>query len=56
MQSSKVFKCCGNCMWLSDDFTSVCVNDDSENCADFVGFEDCCEKWEASDQIPRKGG
>lgn len=30
------------CVWLSDDFTMVCVSDKSEHCADFVD-EDICE-------------
>ncbi|MBQ9251587.1 MAG: hypothetical protein IJ188_03005 [Clostridia bacterium] len=40
-------KNCGNCKWLSDDFTLVCVNVDSEHRADFVDGETCCDKWEA---------
>lgn len=44
---------CGNCDWRSDDFTSVCVNGDSPNCADFVDFTDTCEHWEEQ-KGPRK--
>lgn len=41
---------CGTCKWLSDDFTSVCVNGESERRADFVEKNDWCPNWE------RKGG
>ena len=37
---------CANCKWRSDEFTSVCVNDESEHLADFVTGNMTCEKWE----------
>ncbi len=37
---------CASCKWRSDDFTSVCVNDASDHLADFVAWNDFCEKWE----------
>lgn len=42
---------CETCKWRSDDFTSVCVNDESDNLADFVGADDTCDKWEAKCDI-----
>ena len=43
-------QCCGNCRWLSDGFTSVCVNSDSEHCADFVMADDTCEHWKQKEE------
>lgn len=43
-------KTCENCHWRSDDFASVCVNGESENCADFVSEDDGCEEWEGKDE------
>ena len=40
---------CKNCKWHSDDFTSACVNGESEHCADFVSENDGCEEWEKKD-------
>ena len=37
---------CKNCRYRSDDFTSVCVNADSDRVADFVMPDDWCEEWE----------
>lgn len=42
---------CETCKWRSDEFTSVCVNDESDNLADFVGADDTCDKWEAKCDI-----
>lgn len=39
-------KSCAFCKWLTDEFTSVCFNDESERCADFVSDTDTCEHWE----------
>ena len=39
-------KNCETCKWRSDDFTSACVNGESEHCADFVSEDDWCEEWE----------
>ena len=44
---------CKNCKWLSDDFTSVCVNDASDYLADFVMPEDGCPEWEGEDELHR---
>ncbi len=40
---------CETCKWRSDDFTSACVNEDSEHRADFVNADDTCECWEGND-------
>ncbi len=40
---------CKNCHYRSDDFTSVCVNADSDRVADFVMPDDWCEEWEGND-------
>lgn len=37
---------CETCKWRSDDFTSVCVNDESDHLADFVETDCVCEWWE----------
>lgn len=39
-------KNCYSCRWLTDRFTSVCFNDESEHRADFVDQDMCCDKWE----------
>ena len=39
-------KCCASCKWWSDEYTSVCVNDESDSLADFVEMNDSCEHWE----------
>jgi len=44
---------CFYCKWLTDEFTSICWNDESERCADFVDFTDTCEHWEEQ-KGPRK--
>lgn len=38
-------KTCSTCHYLSDDFTSVCVNPDSEHRADFVMADDTCPQF-----------
>lgn len=40
---------CKNCKWRSDDYTSVCVNDESDHLADVVEAEQTCECWEKRD-------
>lgn len=42
---------CETCKWRSDDFRSVCVNDESDNLADFVDANDTCDKWEGKCDI-----
>ena len=38
---------CKNCKWLCDpEMESVCVNSDSEHCADFVSPNDSCSEFE----------
>ena len=42
-------KCCGTCKWhkfenISDGF--VCVNSDSDYCADWTEYGDSCEEGE----------
>lgn len=40
-------KTCMTCKWCHDpEFTSVCVNSDSEKCADFAFDDYWCELWE----------
>lgn len=39
---------CGTCRWFADD-VEVCVNDKSAHCADFVGANDGCAYWEATE-------
>ena len=37
-------KYCSTCQWYADN--GVCVNGDSEHCADFRSEDDGCEMWE----------
>lgn len=39
-------KRCKTCKWRSDEYTSVCVNDESDYLADFVEADFVCDKWE----------
>lgn len=42
-------KCCGTCKYHHyDDIDDgwVCVNDRSECCTDWIGYEDSCNEWE----------
>ena len=50
-----MFAECKNCKWRSDNFTSVCVNGESERRADFVCEDDSCEKWEEKEMDEREG-
>ena len=43
-------KACCTCKWWhkeSDEYCQVCVNDESESCADYTEPDDYCDKWEA---------
>jgi hypothetical protein len=41
---------CKNCKWLCDpEMSSVCWNDKSPHCADFVLPNDVCEHWQNHD-------
>ena len=46
-------KICGTCKWHRPDDTFpcdwVCVNSDSDNCADYTEYEDTCDEWEGRD-------
>lgn len=44
---------CKNCWWLSDEYTSVCTNENSPNCADFVLHSQTCAWFDAND-TPRQ--
>ena len=38
---------CGTCRWHRGEGSDwVCVNDKSDYCTDFTGYEDTCEEWE----------
>ena len=41
-------KCCGTCKWheCEMDDSWICVNRDSEYCADWTVYDHCCEEWE----------
>lgn len=46
-------KCCGNCKWhhhedIDDGY--ICVNADSECCADWTEHSYCCSEWEEEDE------
>ncbi len=44
-----MFDSCSTCKWIQFDeygLAWVCVNGDSEYCADFVDAEGSCNKWE----------
>ena len=46
-------QCCGTCKYhkfenVNDGY--VCVNSDSEYCADWTEYSDCCEEWEERDE------
>ena len=38
---------CGCCKWLSNEFTSVCCNDKSHKCGDFVDLGYVCPYFES---------
>lgn len=46
-------KHCRTCRWgARDDLADlVCVNGDSEQCADWVGDDDTCDCWEPMEEI-----
>ncbi len=37
-------KTCSTCDYF-EQYSWVCCNGDSENCADFVDEDDCCPHW-----------
>lgn len=42
--------CCGTCRWHEHEDIDdgwVCVNDQSEYCADWTEYDDICDEWEA---------
>ncbi len=46
-------QCCGTCKWHKNENISdggVCVNGDSDYCADWTGYDDSCEEWEERDE------
>lgn len=40
-------KCCGTCKWhkCEMDDSWICVNRDSEYCADWTDYDHCCKEW-----------
>ena len=49
-------KTCKTCEWLEYDALGrahVCVNANSDNCADFVNVGDTCDKWEKTEVKPK---
>lgn len=40
---------CGTCRW-HDDFSWVCFNGESPNCADFTNTDDTCPAYEPAEQ------
>lgn len=48
---------CSNCWWLSDRYTSVCVNERSPHCGEFVRLDDSCLFFDADEEkIKADGG
>ena len=46
-------QCCGTCRYHEyEDFSQgyVCVNDESEYCADWTEYNDTCDEWEGKDE------
>lgn len=45
-------QCCGTCQYGSYDKMQgyVCVNGESEHCADFTDYDHCCSEWERKDK------
>ena len=41
---------CRNCWWLSDEYTSVCVNESSPHCADFVLLNQSCTYFDPDEK------
>ena len=41
---------CRNCWWLSDEYTSVCVNEASPHCADFVLLNQSCPHFDLDER------
>ena len=45
LDTIKEKKCCKNCKW-HDDFSWVCFNGESEECAGVTNNDFVCDKWE----------
>ncbi|MBR5677087.1 MAG: hypothetical protein IKX20_03005 [Paludibacteraceae bacterium] len=51
-------ECCGRCKWserdkkFKEDY--ICVNDESEHCADWVEYEDYCDNFEEREPAKRR--
>ena len=41
---------CRNCWWLSDEYTSVCTNESSPHCADFVLLNQSCPYFDMDEK------
>jgi len=39
-------KRCETCSYYADNFSGVCVNSNSEYCADFRRYDDKCDFWD----------
>ena len=40
-------QCCGTCRWWErDEDDHICVNEESENLADWTEWNNICEEWE----------
>lgn len=42
-------ECCGTCKWHRHENTSqgwVCMNSESDYCADWTEYNDSCNEWE----------
>lgn len=37
---------CETCRYYADNFSGVCVNNNSEYCADFRRYDDVCNFWD----------
>lgn len=47
MQSAVDSEICGTCKWHNKDHDDwLCGNMESDNFADFTGYEDSCDCWE----------
>lgn len=47
---------CRTCWWLSDEYTSVCVNESSPHCADFVLLNQSCPYYDMDEGKVAKYG
>ena len=46
---------CKNCWYLSDEFTSVCTNEKSPHCADFVLLNQSCPYFDRDEKRANDG-